>query len=115
MLDRIPKWAKALSTVLALFSIIAGSIYAIDDRYITDKEAATSLESFNQKMDQEVVKIQIQILELRKNSVIAEFYKHKDLIRAYPNDLELKRELDEIIRRRDAINSKLDAILESGS
>jgi len=115
MLEKIPKWVKSLTIIIALLSSIAGSIYAIDDRYVTDKEAATSLENFNSKMDQEVVKIRMQILELSKNSIITEYYKHKELIRAYPDDKDLKNELIEIKIRRDAINQKIDAILESGS
>ncbi len=111
----MPRWVKSLAIIVALLGSIAGSIYAIDDRYVTDKEAATSLESFNSKMDQEVIKIRMQILELSKNGIITEYYKHKELIRAYPNDKELKQELIEIRQRRDIVDQKIEAILESGS
>ena len=111
MLANLPAWIKYAASVISLISALAGGLYAMDDRYVSDKEAAQSLQSFDIKIQQDLSKIELQILQNELENTTDTYYKHKQLIRTYPNDQELKDELilikDKRERIQDDINEKV--------
>ena len=104
-------WIKSTITILSLLGVIAGGIYTVEDRYITNAQAASSLENFNSKVQQDILKVKIDILEGRKEALNAEYYQHKRLIRAYPDDTDLVQELDEIKLRRNRVESEIQELM----
>ena len=101
---------KTISIIVPLLISCIGVGYALDKRYVTDTEAASSLVSFNAKMEQDISKIRMQILELKQSGVIAEYYKHRQLLRAFPDDAELLMELDEIRERKKLVNQEISEL-----
>jgi len=106
-LTTVPGWIKYFTSIISLIAILAGGIYAMDDRYVSNKEAAQSLQMFNMKMQQDLNKIELQIDQNQLESITAEYYKHKQLIRVYPDDQELREELENIKTRRNAIKKSI--------
>jgi len=108
----IPGWMKYATTVVSLVAALAGGIYAMDDRYVSNEEAAQSLQMFNMKMQQDLNKIELQIDQNQLESITTEYYKHKQLIRVYPDDQELQEELENIKERRNAIKKSIKEKME---
>lgn len=111
-LDNLPSWIKYLTSVVSLIAALSGGIYAMEDRYVTDKEAAQSLQLFDSKMQQDLGKIELQILQGRLDSITSQYYKHKQLLRAYPEDDELKEEFEVLKDQRKEINEKINEKME---
>ena len=111
-MKNIPRIAKSLIVAFTIVGFICGGIYAMDDRYVSDAEAAQSLEGFDAKIQQSILKINIQILELRKEGLNKEYYQHKRLIRTYPDDKELVQELIEIKHQRYVVDEELRELIK---
>jgi len=112
LLDNLPSWLKYATSVVSLIAALAGGIYAMEDRYVTDKEAAQSLQAFDTKVQQDLGKIELQILQGRLDSITSEYYKHKQLLRAYPEDNELKDEFEVLKDQRKSIKEKINEKME---
>lgn len=106
--EKIPSYLKYLASVLSIVVTLAGAIYAMEDRYIDQKEVSHSLEMFNVKMKNDIDKIELQMLNNQLESTTSEYYKHKQLIRAYPEDEELKEEFEILKEKRETIKSRIN-------
>jgi len=106
-ISKLPSWIKYATTIISLVATLAGGLYAMDDRYISDKEAAQSLQNFDNKIQQDLNKIQLQILQAELENATEAYYKHKHLMKVYPDDKELEDELLLIKERRDKIKAKI--------
>ena len=105
-------FAKLFAVVLSLLIAFGGILYAVEDRYVTQKEAATSLQSFDQAVKKDLVNLELQILSNGLESATNQYYKNKQLVREYPDDIDLKDDLDRIKSRMDSIQDKIDIKLE---
>jgi len=103
----LPSWIKYATTIISLVVTLGGGLYAMDDRYVSDKEAAQSLQSFDNKIQHDLTKIQLQILQSELESVTDSYYKHKHLMKVYPDDQELEDELILIKERREKIKEEI--------
>ena len=108
VISGFPTWLKYTASVISLISALAGGLYAMDDRYVSDKEAAQSLQSFDMKIQQDLTKIELQILQTELENANDTYYKHKQLIRTYPTDQELKDDLMIIKEKREKIKKEID-------
>jgi len=106
-LSNLPTWIKYATTVLSLIATLAGGLYAMDDRYVSDKEAAQSLQSFDQKIQQDLSKIELQLLQSELENATDAYYKHKHLIKVYPEDQELQEELIYLKEKREKIQAEI--------
>jgi len=107
MITEFPAWIKYTTSILTLVVTLAGGIYAMEDRYVSDDDAAKSMMNFDLKIQQDFDKIQLQILQNELENTTQTYFKHKQLIRAYPDDIELKDELVELKERREEIKIKI--------
>jgi len=104
----MPSWIKYATTIISLVVALCGGIYAMEDRYVSDKEAAESLQNFNIKINRDLSKIELQILNNQLESITTEYYKHKQLVKTYPEDEELSEELELIKENRQKIKLKIE-------
>ncbi len=107
LIDGFPTWIKYATSIVSMVVALAGGIYAMEDRYVSDADAAKSLKNFDIKIQQDFEKIELQILQNELENTTQTYFKHKQLIRAYPDDVELKEELIELKDRRDSIKSEI--------
>jgi len=108
----LPSWIKYATTIISLIVTLGGGLYAMDDRYVSDKEAAQSLQNFDMKMKQELNKIELQMMSNQLENITTEYYKHKQMIRAYPSDQELKEEFEVLKERRTEIKKEIKAKMQ---
>jgi len=105
--EKLPIWVKYTTTIVSLVAALAGGLYAMDDRYVSDKEAAQSLQNFDMKIQQDLNKIELQILQNELENITQTYFKHKQLIKAYPDDIELREELEILKQNRENIKAKI--------
>jgi len=98
---------KFIISVVLFIIAIGGAIFAAEDRYVTDKEASKSLEMFNQKMDYEIGGLKSDILRNEYEFISERYFKIKQLLFKYPNDLELQIEYAELKDQRAALKDKV--------
>ena len=65
---------KFIIPAFTFFVFFVGSIIALEDRYVSEAEAAKSLSSFNQKMSNENKMIKLQIQQVRYDNLINSYY-----------------------------------------
>lgn len=110
--DSIPSYLKYATTIVSLIAALAGGIYAMEDRYVNQAEISKSLDMFNLKVQNDLDHIELQILQSRYDSLTSEYYRTKQLIKAYPEDGELKNEINNITIERTNIKEKIDKIIQ---
>lgn len=109
--DSIPSYLKYVTTVVSLIAALAGGIYAMEDRYVNQAEISKSLEMFNIKVQNDLDHIELQILQSRYDNLTTEYYRSKQLSKAYPGDEELKEEIKNLNLERAKIKEKIDSII----
>ena len=112
MFNSIPAYLKYVTTIISLIAALAGGIYAMEDRYVNQAEISKSLDMFNLKVQNDLDHIELQILQSRYDSLTSEYYRTKQLIKAYPEDGELKNEINNITIERTNIKEKIDKIIQ---
>ncbi len=103
---------KFVISLISIIIIISGSIFAMEDRFVSEKEAASTLQNFNSKISQDFKLINLQILQLRYDNLLKSYYEQKRLIKQEPNDSDLKEEFSVIKKEKNDTKSKIDKILE---
>jgi hypothetical protein len=91
---------KLITAILALVITIGGVVIAAEDRYVTDKEAATSLQMFDQKIQYNINDIKTSILRKELSYVEERYYKLRSLVLQHPEDIELSLEFNELKDKR---------------
>ncbi len=103
---------KFISIVLSLLITFAGCLYAVDDRYVTQKQAATSLQIFDSAVKKDMINLELQILNNNLDSLNDQYYKLRRLLQNAPGDTELREDLQRVNDRRKDIQNKIDEKLE---
>lgn len=111
MFNSIPSYLKYATTIVSLIAALAGGIYAMEDRYVNQAEISKSLEMFNIKVQNDLDHIELQILQSRYDNLTTEYYRSKQLSKAYPGDEELKEEIKNLNLERANIKEKIDSII----
>ncbi len=99
---------KLIAVIFSVIISLGGALYAVEDRYVTQKQAATSLQSFDQAVKKDLVSLELQILNNSLESATDQYHKQRQLVREYPGDIELQHELDRIRSRMITIQEKID-------
>ncbi len=110
----LPNYIKALSVSVSFVLTITGAIWAMEDRYVSDDEAAKSLELFQQKLQYENSLLESKIMDLKNTMIRKEltyvteqYYKIKKLVLDNPNDMELKLEFEELKTKKSKLEREL--------
>lgn len=103
---------KLIGAVISLLIAFTGILYAVEDRYVTQKEAASSLQTFDTAVKKDLVNLELQILNNSLGNTTDQYYKYKQLLREHPADIELKEEVIRLKDRMDSIQDKIDSKLE---
>jgi len=112
MLDGIPTYLKYITTIVSLVAALAGGIYAMEDRYVNQQDISKSLDMFNLKVQNDLDHIELQVLQSRYDNLTSEYYRMKQLNKAYPEDAELKDEMNYTYSERVKIKEKINNIIE---
>ena len=110
--NQISVSVKLVTGVLSLLIMFAGVLYAVEDRYVTQEEAATSLQTFDNAVKKDLINLELQILNTSLENATDQYYKHKQLIREHPADNELKEETTRLKARMKSIQDKIDSKLK---
>lgn len=109
-----PMYIKSITAVVVFALSIGGVIFAAEDRYVTDKEAASSLKMFQQQLQYENNVIKLELEDLRKTMIRKEldyvkeqYYKLKQLIINNPDDMELQLEFEDIKAKKIKLETEL--------
>ncbi len=100
-----------LPVVLALITV-GGVVLGVEERYVTQKEAATSLQAFDQAVKKDLVHLELQILNTTLESLTDQYHKQRQILKTDPTDLELREEFERIKARREIIQQRIDNKLE---
>jgi len=110
--------------IAVVISLIAG-IWLVDDRYTS----ATELKQFEDKtymvVEQTEKNVNVCMERTKKDIYMKmdvneyriltnEYYKYRELCNRYPNDMELKRQLQNIERERQKVKDRIDRSLRNG-
>ena len=106
--SQISSSMKLAGVVLSILITFAGALYAVEDRYVTQEEAATSLQNFNNAIKKDLVNIELQILYNSLDNVNDQYYKLRRLIQESPSDPYLNDEFRRIKERRKNIQEKIN-------
>jgi ribosomal protein S15P/S13E len=96
----LPNWFKVTAASVSLVAAIVGGVIAAEDRYVDQQEAAKSLEQLEYRQNVQFNMIRYDFLDER-------YYKLRDYLRQNPDDLEAKRELDNLEARRAKLRKDL--------
>lgn len=99
---------KTIITSIILVISLVGGILALDDRYVTAKEFVRLEQQTVKTMEQFQINQDRKFLEQRYQTLTDQLYSQKQLIKKYPNDQELKDDLNSINKERNDVKDKLD-------
>lgn len=102
---------KIVSVIVSIMIACGGAIYAMDDRYVDEEQAATSLQNFNAAVQKDLVNIELQILTNQKESLVNQYNQQYQLHKQNPDDEFFKEELIRIRDRIKTIDMKIDSKL----
>lgn len=112
ILSEIPSWLKLASAILITIFSLGGGVIAMEDRYVSEKEAAQSLTMFNQKMVQDFQMMDVKILNLQYTGLTDQYYRLKSMLRQDPNNIELQEDFERVKNEREDVRVKIDKIME---
>ena len=110
-IKKLPTYIKYGASVLTVLFSLAGGLWALEDRYVSEQEAASSLTLFNQKITQDFQQVELRILTIQYDNLTESYYKYKRLIRENPNDTELLQEFEEIKNKRSELKIEINKLL----
>ena len=103
----LPSSVKLIIGALTFLIAIATGVIAVDDRYVSSEEAASSLEMFDQKVQYELKDLKKEVLRSDLDYVTARYFRLKALAANNPQDSELRAELEEINIKRNSLKKLL--------
>jgi hypothetical protein len=108
----IPMYVKAgISAILIIGSLI-GAVIKVEDRYVDQEEITQSLSQFDNKIQQDLVRIDLRILNMQYDQYTEHYYAVKQELRAAPDDVELLVELEEYKTLREKTKEEINAIIK---
>ncbi len=99
---------KLIISLITVIFALTGAIFAMEDRYVSEKEASQSLQSFNEKVVQEFKIMKLSLLYMKYDNATKEYYSLRRLVRENPNDVELKNDLEAVSKYRAQLKEKID-------
>jgi len=103
---------KTILPILLGMIAFGGVIYGMEERYVDQKEAATSLQLFDQAVKKDLDHLELQILNTSLESLTDQYHKQRQLLKTDPTDIELREEFDRIKSRKETIQQRIDNKLE---
>jgi len=114
-INNLSNYVKAIVAVVSFCFTVVGVVWALDNRYVSNEEAAKSLELFQQKLQYENSILESKIEDLHKTMtrkelsyVQEQYYKLKNLLVQHPDDAELKIEFEELKAKKSRLESELN-------
>ena len=97
---------------LAAMAIVCGigiftSVWAIDDRYVDEREIVASLKDYNREVNIRIEKLQRQNLQTQYNDITDRYYRLQSLIAQHGPVPALVAELDWVEKRREELRKQL--------
>lgn len=105
---KLPNYIKAVAAVIGFSLSLVGAVVAMEDRYVSDKEAASSLQMLNQKLEYDIKDLRDTITRKELSYIQDQYYKLKGLLVKHPDDLELKIEFEEIKNKKLQLEKELN-------
>lgn len=96
----IPNWIKTGTAIIGFVAAVVGAVIAAEDRYVTQQEAAQTLEQFRGQQTQQFNVIRYDFMEER-------YYKMKQYVREHPTDAEAQAELKALEMKREDLRKEL--------
>lgn len=103
---------KVVVPVLGVILTIGSAIFAMEDRYVSQKEAATSLQAFDSAIKKDLDRLELQILNTQKDNLTDSYHKQYQLVKQHPNDSFYKIELNRIKDRLEKIQNKIQSLIQ---
>ena len=108
----MPSWIKLASAILITIFSLGSGVIAMEDRYVSEKEAASSLSLFNQKISQDFKMVDLKILNLQYTGLTDQYYRLKSLLGQHPNNIEMQEDFKRVKNERIDVKKKIDKIMQ---
>ena len=103
----LPSTVKAAIAITGTILTLVTGVWAVDDRYVDQKEAVQTLEQYNMQVQQQISDQQKQFQMWELERLTEQYYQLKRLQRMYPDDTEIGQELNATQNRRDNLKEQL--------
>jgi predicted acylesterase/phospholipase RssA len=108
---KIPYWVKMGITTITVIGALVGVVIAVEDRYVDQAEIATSLSQFDNKIQQDLVRVDLRILNMQYDNYTEHYYDIKGRLRVNPTDQELIEELEQYKELRQKTKEEINSII----
>lgn len=105
--NKLPTYAKVAAGILTFLITFTGAVIAIDERYVDQVEIVSSLQQYDQKVQQQIQGQALQFKMWELEQMTDQYYQLKRLQRMYPDDAEITDELEAVKERRDKLKEEL--------
>ena len=101
-------YIKGIIAAISIVLTIVGAIWAMEDRYASDKDVANSLQILDQRIQYQITDVKRTIIQKELSYITEQYYKLKKLAIDHPDDLELQLEFDELKVKREHLKDQLN-------
>lgn len=111
-IKKLPYWVKMGISTITIIGTLVGVVIAVEDRYVDQQEIAQSLSQFDNKIQQDLVRVDLRILNMQYDQYTEHYYDIKTRLRANPTDVELQEELDQYKELRQKTKEEINQIIQ---
>lgn len=104
---------KFIISLLTVMLLLVGAVVQMEKHYVSETEAAQSLQAFDQKVNADIRLVKLQILQLRYDNLVKQWYNIKSILRVEPDNTYLREELNNINVEKLLTKEKINKILEN--
>lgn len=103
---------KLVISIITVLLMIVGAVVAMEEHYVSESEAASSLQSFDQKIATDFQLVKLQILQLRYDNLLKTYFQLKTILKQNPDDDYVREEMNSVKIESVLTKEKIDKILE---
>jgi hypothetical protein len=112
IVNNIPYWVKMGISTISIIGVLVGVVIAVEDRYVDQQEISMTLSQFDNKIQQDLVRIDLRILNMQYDQYTERYYSVKAELRNLPGDEELLDELSQYKELRQNVKDEINNIIK---
>ena len=112
MIQNLPYWVKMAVSTITIIGTLVGVVIAVEDRYVDQQEITMTLTAFDNKLRQELIRVDLRILNMQYDQYTEHYYSVKRDLRETPSDLELGEELEQYRELRQKTKDEINVLIK---